>query len=372
MAMPLSRRDLNRTLLERQLLLQRSSRSVPEVIEHLVGMQSQTPVSPYIALWARLADFRPQQLGELIESRQAVRIALQRSTIHLVSSADCLALRPVLQRVIERSLSANFRRGLEGVDPRQLEAAGRAFVDSQPRTFAELGSLLAESWPGHDPRALAMGVRASVALVQVPPRGVWGKSGAARHTSAEAWLGRPLATETAEDDLVLRYLRAFGPASVKDIQVWSGLTRLRAVIDRLRPSLRSFTDEHGVELLDVPDAPLGDPDRAAPVRLLPDYDNLLLSHADRSRVIAAEHRPLIFSGNGVYPTVLVDGFAAARWRLTRKGDTATITIEPFTRLRAADRSAVEEESTQLLARTDPEASRHRVVFSDGETRAQRP
>jgi hypothetical protein len=370
--MQLSRRDLNRTLLERQLLLERSSRSVSEVIEHLGGMQSQTPVSPYIALWARLADFHPEQLGDLIDGREAVRIALQRSTIHLVSSADCLTLRPVLQRVIESSLNANFRRGLEGVESRELEAVGRALVDEAPRTFAELGPLLAETWPDSDPQALAMGVRAAVALVQVPPRGVWGKSGAARHTSAEAWLGRPLAESTAEDDLVLRYLRAFGPASVKDMQVWSGLTRLRAVVERLRPHLRSFTDEHGTELVDVLDAPLADPDRAAPVRLLPDYDNLLLSHADRSRVVAAELRSLIFSRNGVYPTVLVDGFVAARWRVKRTAGAATITVEPFASLRPADRAAVEAEATRLLLRTDPEASTHAVVFSDPGTPTRRP
>ncbi len=370
--MQLSRRDLNRTLLERQLLLERSPRSVSDVIEHLVGMQSQTPVSPYIALWARSADFSPPQLGDLIDDRRAVRIALQRSTIHLVSGADCLALRPVLQRMIETSLNASFRRALAGVDPAQLEAAGRALVNQQPRTFAELGALLAETWPDRDPAALAMAVRAAVALVQVPPRGVWGKSGAARHTSAEAWLGHPLAASTAEDDLVLRYLRAFGPASVKDVQVWSGLTRLRAVVERLRPQLRTFTDENGTELVDVLDAPLADPDRPVPVRLLPDYDNLVLSHADRSRVIAAEHRPLIFAGNGVHPTVLVDGFVAARWRLSRTGGTATITVEPFARLRAADRIAVEQEATWLLVRTDPEASNHEVVFSDPGTPARRP
>jgi hypothetical protein len=370
--MQLSRRDLNRTLLERQLLLERSSRPVADVIEHLVGMQSQTPVSPYIALWARLADFRPEQLGDLIGDREAVRIALQRSTIHLVSSADCLALRPVLQRVIDTSLGANFRRALAGVDAVRLEAAGRALVDEAPRTFAELGPLLAEIWPDHDPQALAMGVRAAVALVQVPPRGVWGKSGAARHTSAEAWLGRPLATGVAEGDLVLRYLRAFGPASVRDVQVWSGLTRLRGVVERLRPQLRSFTDEHGAELVDVVDAPLADSDRAAPVRLLPDYDNLLLSHADRSRVIAAEHRPLIFAGNGVHPTVLIDGFVAGRWRLTRAGGTATIAVEPFGKLRTSDRVAVEDEATRLLRRTDPDSTNHEVVFSDPRTRAPRP
>ena len=351
--MQLSRRHLNRILLERQLLLERSALGPIEVVEHLVGMQAQSPSSPYLALWSRIAGFAPDALGQAICDRRAVRIALQRSTIHLVSAADCLALRPVLQRVLTTSLGGNFRRRLEGVDPAELAAAGRALVDAEPRTFAALGGLLTERWPHHDPQALAMGVRAGVALVQVPPRGVWGASGQARHTSAEAWLGRPLATSTAADALVLRYLRAFGPASIKDVQVWSGLTRLREVADRLRPRLRSFTDEAGTELLDVLDGPLPDADRPAPVRFLPDYDNILLSHADRARVIDPAHRPLIFSGNGVYATVLVDGFAAARWRLARRKQTATITVEPFAALRPRDRRAVADEGMLLLAMLAP-------------------
>ena len=231
--MQLSRRQLNRALLARQMLLERSAAPLNETIERLVGLQSQTPNSPYVALWSRVADFSPQALGQLISDRRTVRIALQRSTIHLVSAADCLALRPVLQPVITRSLSGNYRRQLEGVDIALLEAAGRELVDEQPRTFAELGALLSPRFGGRDPQALAMGVRAAVALVQVPPRGVWGQSGLARHTSAEAWLGRPLGTDATADELVLRYLRAFGPATVKDAQTWSGLTRLNEVVARL-------------------------------------------------------------------------------------------------------------------------------------------
>ncbi len=353
--MQLSRRQLNRALLARQMLMERTAAPLPQTIERLVGLQSQTPNSPYVALWSRVADFSPLTLGQLISDRRAVRIALQRSTIHLVSAADCLALRPVLQRVIARSLSGNYRRQLEGVDTTRLEAAGRALVDDQPRTFAELGELLSPRFGGRDPQALAMGVRAAVALVQVPPRGVWGESGLARHTSAEAWLGHPLGTDTTADELLLRYLRAFGPATVKDAQTWSGLTRLNEVAARLRPQLRSFTDQHGAQLWDVPDGLMPDADRPVPVRFLPDYDNLLLSHADRTRVIAAEHRPLIFSGNGISATVLVDGFAAARWRLDRGPRSATLVIQPFAKLTTTDRTAIAEEAMRLLELLAPDS-----------------
>ena len=315
--MQLSRRQLNRALLARQMLMERAAAPLPDTIERLVGLQGQTPNSPYLALWSRVAEFRRRRLGQLLSDRRAVRIALQRSTIHLVSAADCLAVRPVLQPVITRSLSGNYRRQLEGVDIALLEAAGRALVDEQPCTFAQLGERLSPQFGGRDPHALAMGVRAAVALVQVPPRGVWGESGLARHTSAEAWLGQPLGTDTTADELLLRYLRAFGPATVKDAQTWSGLTRLNEVVARLRPRCDRSLTRHGAELWDVSDGPDARRRSAGSGAV----SARLRQHAFVPRRPhpgdCPEHRPLIFSGNGIYATVLVDGFAAARWRLDR-------------------------------------------------------
>ncbi len=264
----LSRQALNRALLERQMLLRRTpapaaaadrAGRVIEAVEHLLGLQAQAPFPPYYGLWSRLADFRPDELAGLITGRQVVRIALMRGTIHLVSARDCLALRPLIQPVLDKALAATYGRQLAGVDARALAAAGRALTEAEPRTFSELGALLAEQWPGHSPAALAQGVRSLVPLVQVPPRAVWGAAGLARHTPAEAWLGRPLGRGTSLDTILLRYLAAFGPASVRDAQAWSGLTRLREVADRLRPGLRTFRDENGTELLDLPDAPRPDP-----------------------------------------------------------------------------------------------------------------
>ena len=170
-------RELNRATLERQMLLRRRKLPALDAIEHLVGMQAQAPSPPYVGLWTRLEDFRPEELARLILDRRAARIALMRNTVHLVSASDCLALRPLMQPVLDRTLygtRAN-RAHLEGVDTEALVAAGRALLEEAPRTAKELGELLQEQWPDHDPASLARAIRHLVPLVQVPPRGVWGK-----------------------------------------------------------------------------------------------------------------------------------------------------------------------------------------------------
>src|SRR5215470_8922151 len=231
----LSRRALNRALLERQMLLCRTplpegpgrAERVIETVEHLGGLQAQAPFPPYYGLWSRLAGFRPGDLADLLLNRAVVRIALMRGTIHLVSARDCLLLRPLIQPVLDRAMSTTYGKQLSGVDTGELAAAGRVLVEEKPRTFSELGTLLCAQWPDNPPAALAQKVRALVPLVQVPPRAVWGLAGQAAHTSAESWLGRDLEAGPRLDDLVVRYLAAFGPATVMDMQCWSGLTRLR-------------------------------------------------------------------------------------------------------------------------------------------------
>jgi hypothetical protein len=353
----LNLRALNRALLARQMLLRPAplpagpgrAEAVIGMVEHLAGLQAQAPFPPYFGLWSRLSGFQPADLAELLVGRQVVRIALMRSTIHLVSARDCLTFRPLVQPVLDRSLPAIFGKGFAGLDAGALAEAGRALVDAEPRTFRELGDLLAPDWPGHAPTALARGVRALVPLVQVPPRAVWGAAGQARHTSAEAWLGRPLDPSPSPDALVTRYLAAFGPAAVADVQAWSGLTRLGEVVDRLRPRLRAFRDERGRELVDLPDAPRPAPDTPAPVRLVAEFDNLILSHADRARVVSDGNRPRLYSLNGVFPgTVLVDGFVSGMWRLTRSRRSAVLTVELFGPVPARDRDAVGEEAQRLL------------------------
>src|ERR671913_588349 len=344
-------RELNRATLERQMLLRRRKLSAVEAIEHLVGMQAQAPAPPYVGLWTRLKDFHPDELARLILERRAVRIALMRNTVHLVSARDGLALRPLMQPVFDRTLYSTRanRAHLEGIDIEILVAAGRALLEEKPRTAKELGELLQEQWPERDPTSLARAIRHLVPLVQVPPRGLWGKSGPAAHTTAEAWLGRPLDPSPSIEDVVLRYLGAFGPATVKDVQTWSGLTRLGEVVERLRPRLRTFSDESGNELFDVPDAPMPDPDAPAPPRFLPEFDNLILSHADRTRFIAEEYRKALASRNGMVPAAfLIDGFVQGTWRSERSRGKASLEIRPFETLANEDRDALAEEGEILL------------------------
>ncbi|MCY1080519.1 winged helix DNA-binding domain-containing protein [Archangium lansingense] len=357
-------RALNRAMLERQLLLRRRKSSIPNALEQLVGLQAQAPNPPYIGLWTRLEGFELGQLTRLINGRKVVRSVLMRGTLHLVTARDFLRLRPVLQPVLERQIHGSYGRLLSGLDIQALAASGRALLSARPRTSNELGKLLCEQWPGRDAKTLANAIRNLAPLIHVPPAGTWDSHKPAALTMPEDWLDRPLETATSPDEMVLRYLAAFGPATVKDVAVWSGLTAVREVIERLRPRLRTFQDEHGQELLDVAEAPLPDPDTPAPVRLLPEYDNVLLSHADRTRIIADEHRAAVFTKNGIIrATVLVDGFVRGTWTLEREEDSSTVRIEPFGRLAAKDRTALAEEGARLLACVSPDAESHDVRFS---------
>jgi len=352
----LSQRALNRALLARQHLLQRRKPSAADEIEHLVGMQAQVPNSPYVGLWTRLDGFKPDQLADLISQRRAVRLGMMRNTIHLVTARDCIALRSLFSPVLERGLqSSPFGRNLVGMEMQPLIRYATRLMKAKPRTLAELGGLLHEHWPDRDATSLAYAIRHLVALVQVPPRGVWGKSAQATWTSAELWLGSPLARKPSIDALILRYLAAFGPATVADMSAWSGLTALRGVVERLHPQLRTFQDERGRELFDVPDGPLPDPRTPAPPRFLPEYDNLLIGHHDRTRVIDYAYRYVIFIG-----TLLVDGFVQGTWMISRQGEVATLTIEPLRHLTATERKTVAEEGERLLDFAAAEAGRRDV------------
>jgi hypothetical protein len=357
----LGQRALNRAFLERQMLLRRLTMPPAEAIEHLVGMQAQASNPPYIGLWTRLEDFDPGGLSCLIWSRQAVRIALMRNTIHLVTASDGLALRPLVQSIFDRDLRSNYNHGaaLKGLDLEAVAAAGRELLEERPRTGRELGALLAERWPDRAPASLAHAVRGMEPLVQVPPRGLWGESGPAAHTTTESWLGRPPNHDLSLDEMVTRYLGAFGPATVMDAQTWSGLTRLREVFERLRPQLLAFRDDGGKELFDLPDAPRPDPETSSPPRFLPEFDNATLSHVNRTRIISDQYRRTIASRNGMVPgMVLVDGFVRGTWKTERSKNVATFKITPFEPLSKEDRNALFEEAERLLSFiTEPEGIR---------------
>ncbi|MFC5906668.1 winged helix DNA-binding domain-containing protein [Streptacidiphilus monticola] len=359
----LTERDLNRALLARQGLLARRRTGVEEAVAGLVGLQAQVPGAPWTALWSRIDGFDPEAASELLESRRLVRMSTLRGTIHLHGAEDALTLRRWCQPVNDRGRygTAVYRKELTGVTPEALEAAAREVLHLEgPLTNARLGAALAERFPGNAPATLAWAVRDRLPLVQVPPRGLWRRSGATRSTTAEEWLGRGLPESVDVPGLIRRYLAAFGPASVMDAQAWCGLTRLGEVFERLRPELRVFQDAgSGRELFDLPDAPRPDPDTPAPVRFLPDYDNVLLAHKDRARVLdPASWAALAARGNGLRPFVLVDGRLAGGWSWEREKDGAVVlTVELF---RSTDPQPVETEAAALLSFLAPDAEERRV------------
>jgi hypothetical protein len=355
-------RALNRAMLERQMLLARDARPAIDAIRHLVGMQSQAPNAPYVGLWSRLAGFAHDELSELVTSRQVVRISCLRGTIHLVTADDAALLRPLTQVVLTRAIfSQAFGKNLAGLDLEPVLATARELAAERPRTRTEVAKLLAERWPGWDATSLGYAFTYLVPLIQVPPRGIWGRTGPIAWTPAEDWLRRDLDPDPEPDEVMLRYLAAFGPATVADVQAWSGLTRLREVAERLRPRLRTFTDPAGAEVLDLPDAPLPDEDADAPPRFLPEYDNVLFSYADRTRVNPNRNEiPLAPGNGGRCGTVLIDGTFRATWQITVAGDQATLLIKPFAPLASADQADVVTEGAGLLAFAAADATSHDV------------
>jgi hypothetical protein len=321
----LSLRALNRTTLARQLLLERSPMPALDAVHHLVGMQAQVPLNPYTGLWSRLDAFQPEELAQLLVDRTVVRIVVMRATIHLVTAEDCLLLRPLMQPILVKELAhhRDYAPALVGVDLDPVLTFAAGVLAESPRTGPQLRKVLGDRFGDLDAGALAYACRCLLPLVQVPPRGVWGQAAQVTVTTAEAWLGRPLATAPSIDHVILRYLGAFGPASVADAATWSRLTGLREVFERLRPQLVTFRDERGRELFDLPEAPRPGAGVPAPARFLPEYDNLLLSHDDRTRFGTDEDRKLLYFGPGpAHGSVLVDGLVKGTWTL----DGSTLTV----------------------------------------------
>lgn len=313
----LSDRALNRALLARQLLLERGHEPVVDTVRRLVGMQGQAPLAPYVGLWSRLEDFATGGLADALEQRDLVRATLMRGTVHLVTADDALALRPLVEPAIVRGFRGGFTGRLTPAQEAEVIAFGRELLDETPRTRSELRRTFHERWPQLDADAMAYAISYLVPTVQPTPRGVWGRSqGAARLALLEPWIGRRLDAAASIDAVVLRYLTAFGPASVNDAQAWSGLTGLREVFDRLAPQLQVFSSEGGQPLYDLPEAPRPEPEHPAPPRFLPEYDNVLLSHRDRARIIDTAQPVPLPPGNGAREgTFLSDGYLRGTWRI---------------------------------------------------------
>lgn len=346
----ITRRELNRATLARQLLLERVAMDPVDAVRHIAGLQAQTAQTWYGALQSRLDPFDPAELSTALEDRRVVRATLMRGTIHLVTAEDALAWEPLVRPVVQRTISGAFNRQLEGLPLDEVVAEGRRLLAAGPLTSAELGRGLQVRWPDRDRLALAMAVRRAEPLIQATPRGVWGRAGQARLADLEEWVGASLAPDPSIDEFVLRYLRAFGPASVMDAQAWCGLTKLAEVFERLRPGLVTFTDEQGRELFDLPEAPRPDADTPAPVRFLYDYDNLLLSHADRTRFNTVNFFEWGWTMDGAQPSsLLIDGVVAGTWRIDKAKGSAVLEVRTFDKVRRPDAEQIEAEGRRLLA-----------------------
>ncbi|MFC7404823.1 winged helix DNA-binding domain-containing protein [Georgenia alba] len=352
---PLSARALGRATLARQLLLGRDDRSVPDAVAHLLGLNAQEPDLPYLALWSRLERVTITDVTRAIEDGTLVRSTLMRSTQHVMTAEDFTLVRPALAGLLRRVQRNTFGSRTRGIDLGELVRDARELLaDGTVLTRPELGRRLAASRPGADPTALGWTVQYLLPVTHPAPSGTWRTRGA---TPFALPRGALPAEATADDvaTLLRRYLAAFGPATVSDMRVWSGISGLREVVAGMRPDLRVLRDERGRELLDLPEAPLPDPDTPAPVRLLPAFDAFLLGHHDRTRVMSDDVRRQVCVGSGVAATVLVDGTVAATWDLVVGDGAATLTVSPFRRLSAAERDEVEAEAHRLLAFTDPGA-----------------
>jgi hypothetical protein len=360
----LTGRQLNRATLARQLLLEREPIGPVEAISRLCGLQAQEPAPPFIGLWARLAGFEREHLLAALRDREVVRATLMRATLHLLGAEDYAALRPVLQPVMERAVRALGERA-QGLEPERVLPAARALLLERPLGFNELRRLLQEQFPGVNDRALGYTVRTHVSLVMVPTDARWGFPSVAEFTLADTWLGGPLPEDGAPEQLVRRYLAAFGPASAADAQTWSGLQGLAPVLEAMRPELLVFKGESGRrELFDLPEAPRPDADIPAPARFLPEFDNLVLAHADRTRLLADEHRAALVTKNlRVRAAFLWDGMVARTWEIQRKRAQATLVMTPFRSLpaRAAKALSVEAEALLRFAADDATSFAVRVA-----------
>lgn len=336
----LTRRELNRALLARQLLLERGRMPLPRALGGVAGLQAQYAPSMYIGLWSRLEGFERAALTEALERRTVVQGTLIRSTIHLVSRADYW---PFVLAVRAERRAWWLRVTPDAPSPQAMAGAARTLrraLDGGTLARREIEALIGKPRSG--------GVGMWIELVRAPPSGTWERRRADLYAAAEDWVGSPdVDALDGKEHAVRRYLGGFGPAAAADVARWAGLppASLRRTLAGME--LRRFRGEDGEELLDLPDAPLPDPDTPAPPRFLPTFDATLLVHARRTGILPEEHRPKLFhtSKPQSLPAFTVDGAVRGAWRY----EDGRITLEPFERLDGATMRALREEGERLAA-----------------------
>ncbi|CAN5688124.1 winged helix DNA-binding domain-containing protein [soil metagenome] len=342
----LSTRQLNRALLARQRLLARDTGTLVDLVEAMGGIQAQYAPSAYIGTWSRLAGFERAHLTAALERREVVQATLMRSTIHIVSAADYWPLTFAVRRTRREWFERVSRRELHTLDMPGAAATTREILAGGPLRMPELTVRLADR--GH-PEPAARWVGMYLDLVRVPPSGTWEQRRADLYGLAQQWLPRPAGLDEAAGLRLLarRYLGAFGPASLADMASWAGVpaSLLRPVVADL--PVRRFRDEQGRELLDLAGALWADAEAPAPVRFVPTWDATLLVHARRTQILPEEHRPLVFHTRTPhsFPTFLVDGQVAGRWRF----EDGRVQLEPFSELSSSAVAELEAEAAGLAA-----------------------
>ncbi len=344
----LTDRQLNRATLARQMLLERSDMGIVAAVEWLLGLQGQQTHDPYIGLWSRLAGFTHEALTALIVDRTLTRATTMRGTLHLHSPDDLIGIRELMQPFLRGVWNSNFRKRFGDNDEAAVLKLARELIDTQPMTAGHLGKRLKEAFPTADALSMTVLLQMHDTLIQVPPTRIWGSGHAPLLTRIGNWLPPPYERPIARETLVRRYLAAYGPASVADMQTWSRLTKLGEVFEALRPELITFTAPDGRELFDLPDAPRPAADTPAPVRFLPLYENAYLGYDNRRRMLAEDDAKRINIFENFKPGVLVDGVIAAGYTIETRKRAAVLEIEPYHKLRKAEIADLEAEGERFL------------------------
>ncbi|HEY9313384.1 winged helix DNA-binding domain-containing protein [Williamsia sp.] len=356
MAGPISLRQWNRTLLQRQHLLERVDEDVLDVLDRCVGLQSQDPRVAFFGLWSRITDFDPADLDDLMTGREVVRMALLRSTVFLMDSEDARWVRPLAQASMDGEMRNNHVKHLAGADPVEVAAQGRELLSGTELSVKALKEALSQRWPDAEAGSLVTVVRCLVPLVQVPPRGTWEGSATTTYSLYDDWCGPGESAVTGDEavkDLIRLYLRGFGPSTIKGLQSWAGMTRLRPVVEAMEADweLGKLTGPDGEELFDIEGMALADESLSAPARLVAPFDNIVVSQGtDRRRVVDDEIFPKLVTPNGRSPGfVLVDGRVAGTWKPVKAGKKTTIDIDYLVKVSASGKREVEAERERLTA-----------------------
>ncbi|WP_245557044.1 winged helix DNA-binding domain-containing protein [Jongsikchunia kroppenstedtii] len=353
-AQRISMQQWNRTLLQRQHLLARADEDAIEVVDRSVGLQAQDPQAPHYALAARIVDYDPAEVDELLAGREVVRMASLRGTVFLMDAEDSRWIRPAVQPVLDRSVRSNHVRKLVTAQPEEIVEHARQLLSGAELSVKELGAALSERWPDESREGLVAVARCGLLLVQTPPRGLWGRSGGVQYALLDDWAGsvEPAITGTeAVQELIRLYLRGFGPASAAGVQTWCGLTGLRPTLDAMVDDweLQTYESPDGVTLYDLEGLSLADGDEPAPPRLLAPFDNLVVAQADRDRVMDDEVYRALQTPNGLSPGfLLVDGRVVGSWKPQRDKGSLTVETDYLLPSSVANKKAVDGEIERLV------------------------